>query len=303
MERRDPRRRRLDKRNDRTRRRRAELALTCPEEATKRRAKDAERKRFKRSAARRPHATRHLDDRALEQVEALSKYIATGKSEDFTASRCFNPTTLKWTTFLAFSDMERILSREQMFTDSIIDWHCSAVGEGLGVDRSEIRLMSCSTASLMFAAASNYERVRYDHLSKRERALSNPKSALEFSKLIFPVCIREHWVAVSVEPPTKTVQVFDSLQNNRARLKDIRTRFDRYIKTQGGGRTKYKTVQPKIPQQTNSIDCGVFVVDRIAALMGANDGEVMCVDQATVYHYRARMYLAALECMHMHIKG
>ena len=298
MESLDCRRRKLDKRNARVRRKRAEQAAANPEQAAERRAKEAERRRFTRSALKRPNAARQVGDRASEQIEALARFI-TDNSVDFTASRCFNPTTLKWTTFLMFSDLGRILSRERMFTDSIIDWHCSAVAEGLGVDPSSTRLMACSTAALMFAG-DNYERIRYDHLSRKERRLAEPKSALEFSRLIFPVCIREHWVAVSVEPPTKTVLVFDSLQNSPARFKDIRLRFDRYIRHQGGGRTRYKTVQAEAPQQTNSIDCGVYVADRVAALMGANGGEVTCVDEESVMNYRSRMYIAASQCMHMH---
>ena len=298
----DPRRRRqLDKRNERVRRQRAARAAACPEEAAKLRAKEAERQRFKRLSLRRPHAARSLDDRVSEQAKALARFIEDER-EDFTVSRCYNPTTLKWSTFLLFTDMNRILSRERMLTDSIIDWHGSAVAEGTGVDRSSIRLMACSTAALMFGGQDNFERIRYDHLSRKERKVSEPKSALEFSKLIFPVCIREHWVTVSVEPPTKTVYVFDSLQNNPARFKDIRLRFDRYIKHQGGGRQKFKTIQVEVPQQSNSIDCGVYVADRIAALLGANDGQPTCTDQATVFKYRARMYLAASQSMHMHPK-
>ena len=302
MEPRDPRRRRrLDKRNERVRRQRAARAAARPEEVAKQRAKDAERQRFKRSAMRRPHAARSFDDRVFEQAEALARFIGD-EEEDFTVTRCFNPTTQKWTTFLTFTDMERILSRERMLTDSIIDWHGSAVAEGTGVDRSQIRLMPCSTATMMFAGNDNYERIRYDHLSRKEKRATEPKSALEFSKLVFPVCIREHWVAVSVEPPTKTVYVFDSLQNNPGRFKDIRLRFDRYIKHQGGGRQKFKAIQVEVPQQANSIDCGVFVADRVAALLGANEGQPLCTDQATVFIYRARMYIAASQSMHMHPK-
>ena len=289
----------MDKRNERVRRRRAEKAASNPEQAAERRSKEAERKRLRRTALQRPHAGRQLNVRGKEQVIGLATYIRDKK--DFTVARCFNPTTLKWTSLLMFSDLERMISAELMFTDSIIDWHCSAVAEGLGVDRSSVRLMSCATTNMLFNGQNNFERVRYDHLSKTEKKESNPKSALAFDKLVFPVCIREHWVAVSVEPPSRTVKVYDSLQNNPKRLQSLRKVFDQYIQDQGNQGRKYKTVQVAVPQQNNSIDCGVYMADRIAALLGCNGGAAICQNQTTVYQYRAKMFFAATERMHSNL--
>lgn len=294
------RRRQIDKRNARVRRRRAERAAESPEEAAARRAKDAELKRFRRSSLSRPNGARALSDRVSKQVGAIAKYVRD-KQQDFTISRCFNPTTLKWTTFLQFSDLSKLLCPASMMGDSIIDWHCSAVAEGLGIDRSKIRLLATSTTNLMFAGANN-DRIRYDHLSKKERRVTEPKSILEFSKLIYPLCIRKHWVVVAIEPREKTIKVYDSLQNSPCRIKEIQFRFDEYIADQSDGKEVFKTIQVNVPQQSNSIDCGVFVADRVACLLGANDGKPICVDEDGVMEYRARMYWAATECMHMHTR-
>ena len=281
-----------DRRNERVRRRRAELAASCPVEVAKRKAKDAARKRLKRSALRCPHASRELDDTEADQVEALTTYIHS--EENFTVAKRRNPTTDKLSTFLSFRDMQRLLDRREMLTDSILDWHCAVVAQGLGVDRSKVRLMGSATAQIMLGEY-NFDRIKHDHMSKTETKNDKPTSVLDFEKVVFPVCINEHWVVVSLEPQAKRIYLYDSLQNNTNRFKRLRSLFLRYARDHGSDRYSFRFMQEEVVQQNNSIDCGVYVADRIAAILGANGGQPTCVDDLTVSTYRARMYLAALK--------
>lgn len=283
------------KRNESVRRRRAARALESPHEEALRRAKDAARKRSKRSALRRPHASRPPTPKQLEKVQPLTAFIQD--KTDFKITPCFNPTISKCTNYLTFRDVMLLADRKKWLTDSIIDWHGTAVAAGLGVDRNKVRLISCSTTNILFSSK-NVERIKYDHLSKEERKLSPPPSAVEFSYLVFPVCLNRHWLAVSIQPPNRNILVYDTLKNNRAaRLKIVRDLFTAYIHDQSLQTERYTTKQINVPDQSNSDDCGVYVADRVAALLGANDGEPTCLDDNSVCEYRARMFTAAGQTM------
>lgn len=295
MEEIDPLELRRLKRNERERRQRQLRAQNSPVEEAHRRAKDAERKRRERLASNRPNAARLHSARQLEQLDSLATFIR--KRIDFTVARCYNRTIGKETNFLTYRDFQILQNRTQWLTDSIIDWHACAVADGLRIDRSKTRIMSCSTSTLLLGG--HFENTKQCHLSKEEKRLSSPPSVPNFSKLVFPVCIDYHWVAVEILPIQKKVHVYDSMQNNPARFRRLRDTFLSYIRHNSSTTVRYVTTLIPVPQQTNSDDCGVYVADRIAAILGANNGKASCHDQSSVSLYRSKMLLAAGETIFM----
>ena len=261
-----------------------------------RRAKDAARKRKKRASLNRLHASRSLTPRLEKHVAGLSRAMSSATAEQFSLANTYNCTLKKFVSVLTFADLSLLMKSHSWLTDTVLDWHSASVAESASVDRSKVRLMNSSTFQIL-CASKNPGRVEDDHLSKQE-ARQRPKPGIqEFTLLIFPVCLDEHWLVVSVEPLQRRVSIYDSkVGTGKARFHKLERLFLAY--TDHFGQQDYVVTSVEAYQQTTGYDCGVIAADRIAALLGANSGRILCTDSVTTAQYRARMLLSALNTIY-----
>ena len=80
--------------------------------------------------------------------------------------------------------------------------------------------------------------------------------------VFFPIHSREHWTLIVVEPGKKTVQYLDSLTSSRnfSSAPSVVKAFMELRHKEKGEDAEYRIkIRNDIPQQTNGVDCGVFV--------------------------------------------
>ena len=234
--------------------------------------------------------------------------VANARQQNFPSFVSFvNPTTGQDGGFLGVKEVIH-LQNGRWLNDEIVNWHGCAVARLLGVDRSRIRLLNSGIASLILTIGDpSYERVLYNHLSSQERSLPNPPGISQFTSVIVPVCYKEHWVTVHIEPWKKVVSVYDSLRGDRppsATCRFIGTRFKAYAEFQEStlgepSRDLQNYVvnhEEDLPVQQNSYDCGVYACERVAKLLGCTLPED-CVTEDGARNYRAKMLLGLVETL------
>lgn len=85
---------------------------------------------------------------------------------------------------------------------------------------------------------------------------------LEYDLLLCPINKCKHWTLIAVDVPNRTIKFYDSLSNperGQVEINDIRKMLDYNCGSNHHTRLDWTIDRPKIPQQDNSTDCGVFL--------------------------------------------
>ena len=123
---------------------------------------------------------------------------------------------------------------------------------------------------------------------------------LEFDSVMFPICLNKHWILGVVNFQRKRVEVYDSMRRCEGSDKvaeHIRKALCKLIAEIAGHPLPEGVVElcnnlerPRIPQQDNDNDCGVFVLEVARHLYSGANFENQ--DDASVRRLRVLMGLA-----------
>ncbi|KAI1076516.1 cysteine proteinase [Whalleya microplaca] len=87
-----------------------------------------------------------------------------------------------------------------------------------------------------------------------------PANFLDIDTVLLPVNENSHWTVVVIRPSRRTVAYVDSFQTSGNRhLQYAYTWIESFLKTKYVA-SEWKTVHYNVPSQTNSYDCGMFVI-------------------------------------------
>ncbi|KAH8677518.1 hypothetical protein BX600DRAFT_430863 [Xylariales sp. PMI_506] len=87
-----------------------------------------------------------------------------------------------------------------------------------------------------------------------------PQNFFDVETILVPINLNAHWTFILVRPSRKEISYIDSFHStNEARLDKIREFLGVYLGDKYN-EADWKTVSFKIPLQTNSYDCGMFVI-------------------------------------------
>ena len=128
-----------------------------------------------------------------------------------------------------------------------------------------------------------YGRAELDHLDQIEKKKRPVKTLFDFEHLIFPVCYKDHFVVVSIKTEDALLTIYDSTQGDQDFPPETAARaakaFQGYIAYHDSIRglpddskekVAFHVVYPSgLPRQQNGTDCGLYAIDRIAVLLGA----------------------------------
>lgn len=161
------------------------------------------------------------------------------------------------------SDILR-LNSNQLLNDNLVDFYLNLLCYKKS-EKSEIKYFSMSS----FYFTSYFDSIKNPSIQKLKETsnwLSN-KSLFDYALILVPICHKMHWSLLTIDPKANTLRHYDSNQSNC--LKETKLFFDHCLDLINNESKKSSKIFTRknwkceslsgIPQQTNGVDCGVFL--------------------------------------------